>query len=73
LVNIRPSHWPRVREWKTLKPVAANTTNVMLGNKAFFCLTGLEPWPDSAITPPPLLLMPRHREKEKANFSHQKQ
>jgi 4-amino-4-deoxy-L-arabinose transferase-like glycosyltransferase len=73
LVNIRPSHWPRVRKWKTLKPVAANTTNVMLGNKAFFRLTGLEPWPDSAITPPPLLLMPRHGEKEKSNRSHQKQ
>ena len=73
LVNIRPSHWPRVREWKTLKPVAANTTNVMLGNKAFFRLTGLEPWPDSAIIPPPLLLMPRHGEKEKSNGSRQKQ
>ena len=72
LVNIRPSHWPRVRKWKTLKPVAANTTNVMLGNKAFFRLTGLEPWPDSAITPPPLLLMPRPGEKEKSNGSHLK-
>ena len=73
LVNIRPSHWPRVRKWKILKPVAANTTNVMVGNTAFFRLTDLEPWPDSAITPPPLLLMPRHREKEKSNGSYPKQ
>ncbi|MBW2708203.1 MAG: glycosyltransferase family 39 protein, partial [Deltaproteobacteria bacterium] len=62
LVNIRPSHWPKVREWKTLMPVAANSTNVMVGNAEFFRLTGLEPWPHSAITPPPLLLMPRDRE-----------
>jgi len=27
LVNIRPSHWPRVRKWKTLKPVAARRKN----------------------------------------------
>ncbi len=73
LVNIRPSDWPKVRKWKILKPVAANSTNVMVGNTAFFRLTGLVPWPESAITPPPLLLMPRHREKEKSNGSHQKQ
>jgi len=65
LANIRPDAWPKVRSWKTLQPVAANSTNVMVGNEAFFRLTGLEPWPDSAITPPPLLLMPRHREVEK--------
>jgi len=62
LVNIRPKAWPKVRNWKTLRPVAANSTNVMVGNEAFFRLTGLKPWPDSAITPPPLLLMPQHRE-----------
>ncbi|MCP4576763.1 MAG: hypothetical protein GY846_10820 [Deltaproteobacteria bacterium] len=62
LVNIRPGAWPKVRNWKTLRPVAANSTNVMVGNEAFFHLTGLKPWPDSAITPPPLLLMPRSRE-----------
>ena len=61
LVNIRPGAWPKVRSWQTLQPVAANSTNVMVGNEAFFRLTGLKPWPDSAITPPPLLLMPRHR------------
>jgi 4-amino-4-deoxy-L-arabinose transferase-like glycosyltransferase len=65
LANIRPGAWPKVRSWKTLQPVAANSTNFMVGNEAFFRLTGLEPWPDSAITPPPLLLMPRHREAEK--------
>jgi 4-amino-4-deoxy-L-arabinose transferase-like glycosyltransferase len=62
LVNIRPGAWPKVRNWKTLKPVAANSTNVMVANEPFFHLTGLKPWPDSAITPPPLLLMPRSRE-----------
>ncbi len=59
LVNIRPQDWPTVQTWQTLQPVAANSTNVMLGNSAFFRLTGLKPWPDAAITPPPLLLMPR--------------
>ena len=62
LVNIRPGAWPKVRNWKTLKPVAANSTNIMVGNEPFFRLTGLNPWPDSAITPPPLLLMPQRRE-----------
>ncbi len=61
LVNIRPDHWPIVRKWGTMQPVCANSTNVMVGNEAFFRLTGLEPWPDSAIKPPPLLLMPRQR------------
>ena len=62
LVNIRPGAWPKVRNWNTLIPVAANSTNVMVGNEAFFRLTGLKPWPDSAITPPPLLLMPQRRD-----------
>ncbi len=62
LVNIRPRDWPTVRTWQTLKPVAANSTNVMVGNNAFFCLTGLKPWSDAAVTPPPLLLMPRRRD-----------
>jgi 4-amino-4-deoxy-L-arabinose transferase-like glycosyltransferase len=61
LVNIRPYDWPKVRNWKTMQPVAANSTNVMVGNRAFFRLTGLTPWPDTAIKPPPLLLMPRRR------------
>ena len=62
LVNIRPRDWPTVRTWQILKPVAANSTNVMVGNNAFFRLTGLKPWSDAAITPPPLLLMPRRRD-----------
>ncbi len=62
LVNIRPDHWPKVQKWGTLKPVAANSTNVMVANDAFFRLTGLKPWPASAIKPPPLLLMPQRRE-----------
>ncbi|EFK10511.1 dolichyl-phosphate-mannose-protein mannosyltransferase [delta proteobacterium NaphS2] len=66
LVNIRPNDWPKVQKWETMQPVAANSTNIMIGNKAFFRLTGLKPWPDSAIKPPPLLLMPRLREQKKA-------
>ncbi len=62
LVNIRPYDWPKVQKWGTMKPVAANSTNVMVGNNAFFRLSGLKPWPDSAIKPPPLLLMPRPRD-----------
>jgi len=59
LVNIRPSDWPKVSRWGMFRPVAANSTNVMVGNRGFFRLTGLAPWPDNAVTPPPLLLMPR--------------
>jgi len=59
LVNLRPGDWPTVRGWGLFRPVAANSTNVMVGNEAFFHLTGLKPWPDHAVTPPPLLLMPR--------------
>ncbi len=65
LVNIRPQDWPRVREWGILRPVAANSTNVMVGNDQFFHLTGLRPWPDSALGPPPLLLMPRRTDSGK--------
>jgi 4-amino-4-deoxy-L-arabinose transferase-like glycosyltransferase len=59
LVNLRPGDWPKVSRWGTFRPVAANSTNVMVGNRGFFRLTGLAPWPDKAVTPPPLLLMPR--------------
>ena len=62
LINIRPEDWPQVRGWGILKPVAANSTNVMVGNDPFFRLTGLRPWPDTAVGPPPLLLMPRRAE-----------
>ena len=59
LVNIRPGDWPKVNRWGIFRPVAANSTNVMIGNEEFFKLTGLAPWPDKAVTPPPLLLLPR--------------
>jgi len=59
LVNIRPGDWPKVSRWAMFRPVAANSTNVMVGNDEFFRLTGLAPWPDKAVTPPPLLLLPR--------------
>jgi 4-amino-4-deoxy-L-arabinose transferase-like glycosyltransferase len=59
LVNIRPGDWPKVSQWSMFRPVAANSTNVMVGNEEFFKLTGLAPWPDKAVTPPPLLLLPR--------------
>lgn len=59
LVNICPKDWPRLRAWGILHPVAANTGNLLVGNTTFFRLTGLKPWPDEAIRPGPLLLMPR--------------
>lgn len=59
LVNLRPGDWPKVRRWGLFRTVAANRTNVMVGNEGFFRLTGLMPWPDEAVTSPPLLLMPR--------------
>ena len=63
LVNIRPGDWPKVSQWGMFRPVAANSTNVMIGNGEFFKLTGLAPWPDKAVTPPPLLLLPRSLDK----------
>jgi len=59
LVNLRPGDWPTVRGWGLFRPVAANSTNLMVGNEAFFRLAGLIPWPDHAVTSPPLLLTPR--------------
>jgi 4-amino-4-deoxy-L-arabinose transferase-like glycosyltransferase len=59
LVNIRPDDWSKVNRWGMFRPVAANSTNVMVGNEEFFQLTGLAPWPDKAVTPPPLLLLPQ--------------
>jgi hypothetical protein len=59
LVNVRPGDWPTVRGWGMFRLAAANSTNVMVGNEAFFRLAGLIPWPDDAVTPPPLLLMPQ--------------
>jgi len=59
LANIQPWDWPRVRRWGILHPVTANTSNLFVGNASFFQLTGLKPWPDDAVKPGPLLLMPR--------------
>ena len=59
LVNIRPDDWPTVRAWGLFRPVAGNSTNLMVGNEAFFRAAGLTPWPDHAVTGPPLLLRPQ--------------
>jgi hypothetical protein len=59
LVNLRPGDWPTVRGWGLFRLAAANSTNVMVGNEAFFRLAGLIPWPDDAVTSPPLFLTPR--------------
>jgi 4-amino-4-deoxy-L-arabinose transferase-like glycosyltransferase len=59
LLNVNPCDWPELASWGILKVAAANNTNILLGNEAFFRLTGLKPWPSDAIKPPPLLLMPR--------------
>jgi 4-amino-4-deoxy-L-arabinose transferase-like glycosyltransferase len=60
LVNMRPESWKEVRQWGVLYPVAANSTNLMVANEEFFRLTKLIPWPETAIKPRPLLLMPRY-------------
>jgi len=65
LVNLRPGDWPKVRDWGLFRLVAANSTNVMVGNDAFFRLGGFIPWPDDAVTAPPLLLRPRSLNLEK--------
>ncbi|MCX7599305.1 MAG: phospholipid carrier-dependent glycosyltransferase [Armatimonadetes bacterium] len=59
LVKVEPEHWPHVRQWGILRPVAANTSNLLLGNAPFFHLTGLKPWPEDAVKQGPLLLLPR--------------
>jgi len=65
LVNLRPGDWPKVRSWGLFRLAAANSTNVMVGNEAFFRLARLIPWPDDAATSPPLLLRPRSSNTEK--------
>lgn len=59
LVNVHPRDWPRLQQWGILHPVTANTSNLFVANASFFHLTGLKPWPDDAVRPGPLLLMPR--------------
>jgi 4-amino-4-deoxy-L-arabinose transferase-like glycosyltransferase len=59
LLNIRPADWSAINSLNILKVVAADNKNILLGNAAFFQLTGLEAWPENAIHSPPLLLMPK--------------
>ena len=59
LLNIRPADWSVINSLNILKPVAADNKNILVGNAAFFQVTGLEAWPDNAIHSPPLLLMPK--------------
>jgi len=59
LLNIDLADWGRAQDLKMFEPVAANSGNVMLGNREFFRLTGLAPWPREAIHRPPILLYPR--------------
>jgi 4-amino-4-deoxy-L-arabinose transferase-like glycosyltransferase len=59
MVCLRTEDWPRLHEMGIFHPVGGNSSNVLAGNATFFKLTGLKPWPDEAVTAPPLLLMPR--------------
>ncbi len=59
LLNVNPPDWPELASWGILKVAGANNTNILLGNEAFFRLTDLKPWPNDAVRPPPLLLLPR--------------
>ena len=43
----------------SLEPVMANSQNLFVGNAALFRAAGLEPLPAEAITPGPLMLLPR--------------
>ncbi|SPD73933.1 Dolichyl-phosphate-mannose-protein mannosyltransferase [uncultured Desulfobacterium sp.] len=63
LVNMSHKYWSRIKKWGILFPVAANRTNLMVANKEFFSRTALEPWPEEALTSPPLLLLPRKARK----------
>jgi hypothetical protein len=59
LAVVEPPDWPAIRAWGLLRPVAANTTNLMLGNGTFFELTGLAPLPEHALDDSRPLLLPR--------------
>lgn len=61
LINLRPSDWATANLWNVLNVVAANNKNILAGNKAFFDLTRLKPWPTDAVKYPPLLLLPQNR------------
>ena len=59
LINLDPDLWGQVRDLKMLQPVARNSGNLLLANRQFFQLTGLEPWPRESIHQRPLLRYPR--------------
>jgi 4-amino-4-deoxy-L-arabinose transferase-like glycosyltransferase len=59
LVNIATKTWTEARSWEFLRPVAANTSNIMLANDAFFAATGFAPYEPDAIQPGARLLMPK--------------
>jgi hypothetical protein len=59
LLCIPPKTWPEVRRLSLYHPVAANTCNLFVGNDAFFRVAGVQPLPDDAIKPQPMLLLPR--------------
>jgi 4-amino-4-deoxy-L-arabinose transferase-like glycosyltransferase len=59
LLNLRPSDWSLINSLNILKVVAADNKNILVGNELFFYLTGLKPWPDNVLYPPPRLLMPQ--------------
>lgn len=59
LLNIRREDWPEAVALGLFEPVMANSQNLFVGNAALFRATGLEPLPAGAITPGPLMLLPR--------------
>jgi hypothetical protein len=59
LLNLKQTDWPSVAPWGVLRIVAANNKYILVGNEAFFHLTGLTPWPEVSIQSPPLLLLPK--------------
>jgi 4-amino-4-deoxy-L-arabinose transferase-like glycosyltransferase len=58
LAVVEPPDWPAIRAWGLLHPVAANTTNLMLGNEDFLEVTGLVPLPEHALEAERPLLLP---------------
>jgi 4-amino-4-deoxy-L-arabinose transferase-like glycosyltransferase len=59
LANLRGSRWDLIRGEGFVYPIAANRKNILVANREFLLLTGLQPWPEEALGDPPLLLMPR--------------
>lgn len=59
LVNLPTKAWEAARGWTFLRPLAANSSNLMLANDAFFSATSLVPYDWGAIGAAPLLLLPK--------------